>query len=349
MNSLHYVGLDVHKKNVSYCVKTAAGAIIDQGKVAAQRAALERWAREVPGPWHGAMEATLFSGWIYDTLQPYAQQLQMANPRELDAITHAKKKSDAIDAAKLADLLRCDLLPTCYVAPPRLRELRRLLRYRSLMVREATRMKNRIAGLLMETGSEYNKERLHGKQYFQSLVDGLQTVPESVQQLLRLTRSSLETFQYVQKRVLTILSQDADLQQRIARLQTIPGVGQITALTWALEIGEVARFSSARQAASYCGLTAAFRSSAEKQQRCAISKQRNKHLQWALVEAAKLAPRYHPALAAVHARELARGHRNRATLAVARKLVAYLLAVDRSGREFQLSATPLEPIAVKPA
>jgi hypothetical protein len=99
MNSLHYVGLDVHKKSVSYCVKTAAGAIIEQGKVAAQRAALERWAREVPGPWYGAMEATLFSGWIYDVLQPYTQQLQMANPRELDAITHAKKKSDAIDAA----------------------------------------------------------------------------------------------------------------------------------------------------------------------------------------------------------------------------------------------------------
>jgi transposase len=214
----------------------------------------------------------------------------MANPRELDAIRHAKKKSDAIDAAKLADLLRCDLLPTRHVAPPRLRELRRLLRDRSLMVREATRMKNRIAGLLMETGSEHHKERLHGKQYFQNLVEGLQTVPESVQQLLLLTRSSLGTFQFVQKRVLTILSQDADLQQRIARLQTIPGVGQITALTWALESARWHGFSSARQAASYCGLTAAFRSSAENHQRRAISKQRNEHLQWALVEAAKLPP-----------------------------------------------------------
>ncbi len=65
-----------------------------------------------------------------------------------------------------------------------------------------------------------------------------------------------------------------------------------------------------------------------------MSKQRNKHLQTVLIEAAKLAPRFNPELKAVHERELAHGSRNRATLAVARKLVAYLLAVDRSGTPF---------------
>ena len=59
-----------------------------------------------------------------------------------------------------------------------------------------------------------------------------------------------------------------------------------------------------------------------------------------LVEAAKLAPRWNPQLAAVHARELERGNRNRATMAVARKLVAYLLAVDKSGQPFQVRGTP---------
>jgi hypothetical protein len=89
---------------------------------------------------------------------------------------------------------------------------------------------------------------------------------------------------------------------------------------------------------SYCGLTAALKSSAGKQQRGPISKQRNHWLQSTLIEAAKLAPRWNPQLAALHARELERGHRNRATLAVARKLVTYLLAVDKSGQSFQLRA-----------
>ena len=61
-------------------------------------------------------------------------------------------------------------------------------------------------------------------------------------------------------------------------------------------------------------------------------------MQSALIEAAKLAPRWNPQLAALQARELERGHRNRATLAVARKLVTYLLAVDKSGQSFQLRA-----------
>lgn len=121
-------------------------------------------------------------------------------------------------------------------------------------------------------------------------------------------------------------------------LKSIPGVGDVLALTWALEIGEVARVGSIRRACSYCGLTSAQRQSGEKNQRGPISKQRNAALQTALVEAAKLAPRWNPELKAVHQKVLAHKDRNAATLAVARKLVAYLMAVDRSGRPFQLRA-----------
>src|ERR1700686_3463533 len=131
---------------------------------------------------------------------------------------------------------------------------------------------------------------------------------------------------------------DPELAQRVARLMTISAVGVITALTWALEVGDPQRFPSCSDAMSYCGLTAALKSSAGKQQRGPISKQRNHWLQTTLIEAAKLAPRWNPQLAALHARELERGHRNRATLAVARKLVTYLLAVDKSGQAFQLRA-----------
>ena len=65
-----------------------------------------------------------------------------------------------------------------------------------------------------------------------------------------------------------------------------------------------------------------------------ISKKRNKHLQTVLIEAAKLAPHWNPQLAEVHGRELEKGNRNRATLAVARKLVAYMLAVDKNQKRF---------------
>lgn len=195
-------------------------------------------------------------------------------------------------------------------------------------------MRNKTHGLLMEVGAEYNKKKLRGKKYFRELLDTVEDAPRSVINLPRITRSNLEIFQSLQKALKGALAKRPLLAERVARLTTIAGVGAVTALTWALEVGEPDRLGSIRKAVSYCGLCAAQDSSAGKDKRGPISKQRNKHLQSVLIEAAKLAPRWNPALAALHARELARGNRNRATLAVARRLVAYLLAVDKSGKEF---------------
>jgi Transposase IS116/IS110/IS902 family len=137
------------------------------------------------------------------------------------------------------------------------------------------------------------------------------------------------------------------LRQRVERLSSIDGVGDITALIWALEVGDPHRFASIADAVSYCGLTAALRSSAGKQQRGPLSKQRNAYLQTALIEAAKLAPRWNPYLAQLYAHELERGHANRATVQVARKLVAYLLAVDKSGQPFQVHTPPPKTVPTK--
>ena len=153
MNSPHYIGFDVHKKAISFCIKTAAGEIVEEGSVLAQREVLRQWASARPQPWRGAMEATLFSGWIYDTLQPYGEQLEMAHPAKMKAISAGKKKSDTIDAAHHRRPGTLQSFAGLLCGPPRIRELRRLLRYRSLVVSEAVRMKNKMAGLLMETGA----------------------------------------------------------------------------------------------------------------------------------------------------------------------------------------------------
>jgi transposase len=347
MNVIHYIGLDVHKKTISYCIKTAEGQIVKEGTLIAERSVLRNWAGSLPQPWHGAMEATIFSAWIYDTLKPYAAKLEMGHPAKMKAITAGKKKSDTIDARTIADLVRCNLLPSCYVFPPELRDLRRLMRYRQMMVQQSVRMHNKTAGLLMESGVCFRKTKLQSKKYFADLIQSLQEVPESVKDLLRLSRASKELFESVQTRLVRRLLADAALRRRVERLSSIDGVGDITALSWALEVGDPHRFASIADAVSYCGLTAALRSSAGKQQRGPLSKQRNAYLQTALIEAAKLAPRWNPYLAQLYAQELERGHANRATVQVARKLVAYLLAVDKSGQPFQVRTPPPKTIPTK--
>jgi transposase len=110
-------------------------------------------------------------------------------------------------------------------------------------------------------------------------------------------------------------------------------------VTWALEVWDMQRFSSIKKAISYCGLCSAEKSSGNTVQRTPLSKQRNKHLQTTLIEAAKMAPRNSPELAMLYDKEKRKGNANRATLAVARKLVAYLMAVDRGQRNFQVVET----------
>ena len=332
--NMYYIGLDVHKKTITYCIKDVSGRIHQQGSVPATRTELDCWMRTLPQPWTAAMEATIFTGWIYDHLRPHAAAVKVAHPVMLRAIAAAKKKNDRIDASKIADCLRCDFLPECHMASTEIRDRRRTLRYRHLLVRQMVQMKNRISGLLLETGVSHNKQRLHKVKYFRELLGKNPEVPDSIRPLLKLSREAIVRLQKTDYALVSSLQRDPVLVERIQNLRTVPGVGPITALTWALEIGDVSRIGSVKQAISYCGLCGDEKSSADKALRTPLSKQRNKHLQHVLIEAAKLAPRQSHELALVYEKEKQKGNANRATLAVARKMVAYLLAVDREQRPF---------------
>ena len=252
----------------------------------------------------------------------------------LRAIAAAKKKNDRIDASKICDCLRCDFLPECYMAPTAIRERRRTLRYRNLLVRQMVQVKNKISTLLMEAGVSYNKKKLHQAGYFRELLASNPDINEGLRPLLRLCRETVVRLSKTENALVSSLQQDPLLLERVERLMSIPAIGPITTLTWALEVGEVQRFSSIKKAISYCGLCGDEQRSANSVQRTPISKQRNKHLQTVLIEAAKMAPRYSPTLATLYDREEQKGNANRATLAVARKLVAYLVAVDRGQTHF---------------
>jgi transposase len=339
MQPMYYIGLDVHKLKISYCVKDGSGKIHAEGSIPATRMDLDRWMKALPQPWSAAMEATMFTGWIYDHLKPQAAALKVAHPLMLRAIAAAKKKNDRIDASKICDCLRCDFLPECYMASTAIRERRRTLRYRNLLVRQMVQTKNKISMLLMEAGVNYSKQRLHKAGYFRELLATNPDINEGLKPLLQLCRETVVRLQKTESALVRSLERDSLLMDRVERLMTIPAVGPITALTWALEVGDVQRLSSIKKAISYCGLCGAEKSSGSTVQRTPLSKQRNKHLQTTLIEAAKMGPRYSVDLAMLYDKEKQKGNANRATLAVARKLVAYLMAVDRGQRNFQVVQT----------
>ena len=83
---MYYIGLDVHKKTISYCVKDVSGQVHREGQIGATRRELDGWMKTLPQPWTVAMEATIFTGWIYDHLLPHAQQVE--GSASLDAARH---------------------------------------------------------------------------------------------------------------------------------------------------------------------------------------------------------------------------------------------------------------------
>jgi transposase len=116
------------------------GKVYSEGSLTATRLDLDVRMKTLPQPWSAAMEATMFTGRIYDHLKPHAAVLKVAHPLMLRAIAAAKKKNDRIDASKICDCLRCDFLPERYMAPTAIRERRRTLRYRNLLVRQMVQM-----------------------------------------------------------------------------------------------------------------------------------------------------------------------------------------------------------------
>src|SRR5438309_5140200 len=212
---MYYIGLDVHKKTISYCVKDASGQVHQEGKVGATRRELDSWIKTLPEPRMMAMEATIFTGWIYDQLLPHADKVKVAHPLMLRAIAAAKRKNDRIDAGKIADCLRCDFLPECHMVSTAIRERRRTLRYRHLLDRQMVQMKNRISGLLLETGVSHNKQRLHKVKYFRELLGTNPDVPDSIRPLLKLSRETIVRLQKTDYALVSSLQRDPVLAERI--------------------------------------------------------------------------------------------------------------------------------------
>ena len=170
---------------------------------------------------------------------------------------------------------------------------------------------------------------MHGKRYFAELLEANARLLADLKPLLAFNRTQVEQLEQMDHVLIRQLIRDPLLKERIERLKSIDGVGDLTALTWAVEVGEPSRFPNERHAISYCGLCAAERESAGVHKRGPLSKQRNHFLQTTLIEAAHLAVHFNEKLRAIYETECQRGPKNRATLEVARRLVRWLLAADR--------------------
>jgi transposase len=282
-----YIGVDLHRKVSQVAAVDEHGEVLGNQRVATNFDELFRVFGELaPEPKQGsvAFEATFGWGWFADLLRDAGMDAHMSHPLLTKAIANARVKNDAVDAKTLAQLLRTGMLPEAWMAPPEVREARRLVRMRVSLTRMRSRLKAQVHALLAEHGVAEPMSDIFGRRGRQ-LLEELRLPQHSQGRLeacLRLIDDLGTEIEIADTEILGLYETDP----RTQRLLPIPGIGPTGAAIILAEIGDIHRFPDARHLCARAGLTVTERSSAEHTRRGHISKQGSRWLRWIMVEAA---------------------------------------------------------------
>jgi transposase len=258
--------------------------------------------------------------WVRDRLEQAGWEVEVADARKVKALAPLAAKTDKVDARVLATLAFRDLVPAVWVPSLPERALRERLKRRAHLIRLRSSAKNRSFGLLSQWGLRIPLARLRAPDAMELLeANG---VPEvwrgSIQEAVLLVDHLDSRIAPLERELLPLARAD----RRVQLLESIPGVASILGLTFAVEVGDVARFPTARKLVGYSGLTPRVYQSGESSRTGRLSKAGSATLRWAAVEAAQHAWRpsnpWHRLYRDVKHRT---GKTNAAKSAVARKVL----------------------------
>jgi transposase len=324
-----YVGIDVHRKRSQVAVVTEDGTVQLNKNVVNGSEPMLRLIGDLPPGTPVAFEAAFGWGWLAELLEDYGFEAHLVHPLRCKAIASARLKNDKVDAAILAQLLRADLLPEAWIAPPAVRQLRALLRHRAGLVRLRTQQQNRIHAVVADFGYDRAGSYLSGPG--RGWLAGLE-LPAVSREIVTDALAVIDGLAPLTDRIDGELRQHAKADPRVKTLTTLPGVGQFTALVMLAEIGDISRFPNARKLASWAGLTPTVRGSDLTVRHGHISKQGSAWLRWVMNQAAQTAKRS-PEFSATYAAIAQRRGKKIATIAISRKLLTrawHLLATGQA-------------------
>lgn len=334
-----YIGMDVHKR---YTVAVATNA---EGEVL-RRDRIEHGTNIAQAPWADyfasldqkprvALEATGVSYAVLEAIEAYCESVTVSNPVRTRLIAEQSVKTDKVDAKVLAQLLRTNFLPTVHVLPRDTRDQRGLLRHRISLVHMQTSLKNRIHSLLTRCGLNFSGTDLYGvagREYLKRL----ELRPNYRDELDRYLRL-LDTVAAEIKSLTRRIHREVEVCPGAARLTTIPGVGKYLAALIYWEIGDAQRFMSPSRLVGYCGLGPRVYSSGGKTFHGALSKEGNKFLRWALVEASQKYGKRAGPIGDFYRRVQFKKGSKTARVAVARKLATIIWHMMNKGEDFDES------------
>lgn len=334
-----YIGLDVHKHYlIAVGVDDDLNVVLPVRRV--EFSYLEAWMKKTLTKQDDVvLEMTTNTWQLYDELYVYAGCVLVVHPPHVALITRSQVMNDKIAASILARLLAKGLLVGVWVPPQDIRELRGLVAQRKKMTGLATQAKNRLHAVLQRhhwLPPEGNPFHVSQKQWWLTLPMGpLEKVN---------VQSDLDTLQFAEKQLTQLTSmlvEIANQSEEVTRLLQLPGFGVVTALTVWAAIGNIQRFEDAQHLVGYAGLGTNVHDSGMTSRSGRITKAGRRDLRVVLTEAAQVAANSHPHWKAELARLQPRLGRNKAIVAIARKLLVavwYILAQHKTDRFAQPEA-----------
>jgi transposase len=313
-----YVGMDVHRKRSQVAIVDEAGAQQRNRNLANDPAKLVPILGVLAPGTPVAFEAAYGWGWLVELLEELGLEPHLVHPSRCKAIASARLKNDKVDAATLAQLLRADLLPEAWIAPQQVRDLRALLRHRAALVRLSTSCKNRVHAVLADRGISEDRVLWSGPGRAWLADLELPPIPRAIiQDCCGLLDALATPIARLERQIAALAKPDP----RVQALMALPGVGRLTAMTLVAEIGDIARFPTARKLCAWAGLTPQVRNSDRKVRHGHITKQGSPWVRGILQEAAQTAKR-HPMFSGAYGELARRRGKNIATTAIARRLLA---------------------------
>jgi transposase len=338
-----YIGIDVHKKSWTVTIITSGiehrPIVMPPDPDKLYRYMKERYPG---GEYYSVYEAGYTGFWIHRELVRHGINNIVVNPADVPTKYNERtKKSDPVDSRKLArELSNGKGLKGIYIPGEQEESIRGLCRHRKQLSKDQARIKCRIKSHLFLTRYELpeNCEVKHWSKKFINYLKEIRFIQQEKKKIMDSHIMELEGVRELQakatKEIRRLLSEDERSKEIIGYLESVPGVGAITAMTLYTELIDIHRFSRFDKLCAYVGFSPATASSGEKERVLGISYQQNVHLRSLLIESAWVAIKKDPAMTRSYGRMLKRMSSQKAIIRIAKKLLNRIMYVWKNSTRY---------------
>lgn len=351
-NQTIYVSIDVHLKSWTI-VPRLNGMELKRASIDPSPEVLHKYLTErYPGAKFVTVYEAGFNGyWIHRELEKLGIKNIVVSPLDVPTTNKDKhRKTDSTDASKLAKLLEIGALIPIYVPTEEQEALRGLTRFRAQLVKERTRIKNRIKSLLHQNGIDYKKEYKSKRKWTKKFIQYLKELKFKHKEARYVLDKELELHSIydkkvkdVEKELREVVERNPQIKEIVDKLDELPGVGFIAAITFFAEIMDINRFSNFDKLASYIGLVPSTRSSGEREDRGRVSKRQKTYLRSILIQTAWRAIKINPFLASMYNRLISRMKKQQAIIRIAKKLTQWMYR-EWKNEEAKTKSNNYEPV-----